>query len=412
VWQILGTMGAVFMPFVSPSEPFMPEGGAETEEKSKDKNKMKPKEMRNAQEFRNAALREAAFLGTLHLPIDYAGPFKTTCDKLRQSRDRMQRKRSFLEIKVKSKYKNFKQTGDEEEEEAAGPKKAKGIIEMRMREMNEKKMEIIIKEGPVKVQKALKAAWDFKKNEWKRECKDKEVKHKVVHDYWETLWEAKREFVLNSQETAQNEKHLKELKDLHPDSKTMLQELCEQGCDVNAARDDDESNFTALMCAARNGHLETVEALLELPDIDNNKVNTYGANAMHYAAMYAHKEVCQALRRGKVDRKVKNAAGKIPKDLAMDEHKDLLNHKKEQWSENVYKNDKFKLVEEFGKKDKDDDLVYNKVFGIHAPVAKADKEWKPGKWRISKIPDPACKLDDFDEKDFIKRWNSTAKKLP
>lgn len=195
--------------------------------------------------------------------------------------------------------------------------------------------------------------------------------------------------------------------------------LKEEGCDVNAARDDDESNFTSLMCAARNGNLETVEALLEMPDIDVNKLNSYGANAMHYAAMYAHKEVCQALRRGKVDRKVKNHAGKIPKDLAMDEHNDLLNHKKEQWGLFVYKEQMFKVVEEFGKKDEPDDKlpvpIYNQVFGIHDPAAiEPAKEWKASRegWRISLIPDPACKLDDFEEKDFMKRWKSTAKKLP
>ena len=34
--------------------------------------------------------------------------------------------------------------------------------------------------GPPKVQKAMKAAWDFKKGDWKRECKDKEAKQKIV----------------------------------------------------------------------------------------------------------------------------------------------------------------------------------------------------------------------------------------
>ena len=34
----------------------------------------------------------------------------------------------------------------------------------------------------------------------------------------------------------------------------------------------------------------------------------------------------------------------------------------------------------------------------------------PGTWRISKIPDPACKLDDMKEPVFLKRWGSAAKK--
>ena len=31
-------------------------------------------------------------------------------------------------------------------------------------------------------------------------------------------------------------------------------------------------------------------------------------------------------------------------------------------------------------------------------------------WRISKIPDPACKLDDMEEKDYVNRWKSVYKK--
>ncbi|KAJ1475668.1 ankyrin repeat-containing domain protein, partial [Baffinella frigidus] len=70
--------------------------------------------------------------------------------------------------------------------------------------------------------------------------------------------------------------------------------LVEGGADINSVNED---GFTALMLASRNGHLEAVEALLEVPKIDTNKKNSYGSNAMHYAAMYAHREVVQALRR-------------------------------------------------------------------------------------------------------------------
>lgn len=68
------------------------------------------------------------------------------------------------------------------------------------------------------------------------------------------------------------------------------------------------------MLAARNGHAETVEALMEIPDCDVNQTNQYGANAMHYAAMFAHRDVCIALRKkGRINRRVKNLAGKTPK---------------------------------------------------------------------------------------------------
>jgi ankyrin repeat protein len=45
-----------------------------------------------------------------------------------------------------------------------------------------------------------------------------------------------------------------------------------------------EDGFTALMFAARNGHKETVEALLTA-NADVTKRNLLGRNAMHYAAL-------------------------------------------------------------------------------------------------------------------------------
>ena len=42
-----------------------------------------------------------------------------------------------------------------------------------------------------------------------------------------------------------------------------------------------------------------------LPNMDSNKCNNLGCNAMHYAAQGAHKEICELLRKaGGVNRKV------------------------------------------------------------------------------------------------------------
>ena len=53
------------------------------------------------------------------------------------------------------------------------------------------------------------------------------------------------------------------------------------GMDVNAI--DQESNYTPLMVACKNGHAEVVRALLSKKDINVNLQNTKGQTAMHLA---------------------------------------------------------------------------------------------------------------------------------
>ena len=121
-------MGQIVFPFVEAPEPFIAEVGKEVE-KSTNPDKMKPKELRSAQAHRNAALREAAFLGTLHLPVDFAGPFKSTTDQLRRLRDRMMRHQRFLESRVPMTFKNFNYQFEDDEEDAN--KRPRTVLEMR-----------------------------------------------------------------------------------------------------------------------------------------------------------------------------------------------------------------------------------------------------------------------------------------
>ena len=108
---------------------------------------------------------------------------------------------------------------------------------------------------------------------------------------------------------------------------TVLQMLLEEGAMVNAPNRD---GFTPLMIAARNGRADTLRALLETPGVDMHATNEHGSNAMHYAAMYAHKECVLILREcerelragggGGAKEKLyeaRNCLDKTPYDLAM-----------------------------------------------------------------------------------------------
>lgn len=134
---------------------------------------------------------------------------------------------------------------------------------------------------------------------------------------------------------------------------------------------------------------------------------------MHYAAMYGHAEIVTLLRNGmngkKINKRDKNILDKTPMDLALAEDADIREHKNAIW-EQTYKVKKYLLVKEMKPKDIPDNPVYNAV-GLHDPDAiEVPKKYAPGRWRISKIKDPACRKDDMTEAEFLRRWNSTAKK--
>mgnify|MGYP000874480231 CR=1 FL=1 len=366
----LGAAGSILMPFVSAPEPFVPVGeGFEDEDITPvDPTKKKPAVMRKEFDNRNKQLREGAFLGTLHLPMDYAGAFACLSDRIRRARANMQDLKDQMERKVP------------------------GVEQMTKKEILTDKKKFITSYAPPKMQK----------------IKDAEKKKQALESWFIDILRGKTEVSKMTKDINKLENELAGRREQFPEAKTAVQDLVEQGADINAVNED---GYTALMLAARNGHLETVQALMEVPGIDTNKKNNYGSNAMHYAAMYAHREVVQALRKvGRVKKGEKNASGKTPKDLALDEAKDLLDHKLAIWQDSTYKGGKYKLVTELGAKDVPDDPLYN-ALGIHAPdTVEPPKAWKPNFWRISKIPDPSCKLDDMDEKTFLKRWNRAAKK--
>mmetsp|Transcript_17702 Transcript_17702/g.42709 ORF Transcript_17702/g.42709 Transcript_17702/m.42709 type:complete len:392 (+) Transcript_17702:282-1457(+) len=366
----LGAAGSVFMPFVNAPQPFVPEGDgfADEDTEARDPTKKKPAVMRKEADNRNKQLREGAFLGTLHLPMEYAGAFANLSDKIRRMRGRLQDLKDQMEAKVP------------------------GVDAMTKKEILTGKKDFLLKYAPTKMQKQ----------------KDPEKKKNLLEGFFLEILRGKTDVGKIGKEISKLENQLAARRDEYPEAKTAVQDLVEGGADINSVNED---GFTALMLASRNGHLEAVEALLEVPKIDTNKKNSYGSNAMHYAAMYAHREVVQALRRkGRVKKGEKNASGKTPKDLALDEAADILKHKTEIWTNSTYKGGMYKLVTDLGKKDVPDDPIYN-AMGIHAPATvDPPKVWKANFWRISKIPDPACKLDDMDEKTFLKRWNRAAKK--
>lgn len=118
-----------------------------------------------------------------------------------------------------------------------------------------------------------------------------------------------------------------------------------------------------------------------------------------------------------------SAAGPSPQA----EEDDFMEHKNTVWKTRVVKESLHKVVPDFNPAQRKagalpplefPGLLYKEVFRIENPedVRPPTKEYKParsgttGAWRISKIPDPACRRDDMDEKDFARRWRETYKK--
>ena len=207
----------------------------------------------------------------------------------------------------------------------------------------------------------------------------------------------------------------------YPNPTSIAESLVADGADPNDANQD---GFTCLMYAARNGHFETTQHLLGLPGIDPNKCNKIGCNAMHYAAQNAHKDVCELLRKaGWVNRRVgdRTMLNRTPKDMALREEQELRDHKLAMWEKTV-KERKYLLVEEYEKTTKEDKITVPETpltpaFQFISPAApyhffanmpdpkdvKPPKEWKANRWRVSKVPDPSCKLDPMPESAFMKR---------
>ena len=81
-------------------------------------------------------------------------------------------------------------------------------------------------------------------------------------------------------------------------------ELLKVGSDINA---HDQLGWSALLRAARNGHVQAVEFLLAA-GIDKNAINSDGNTALMLAAGSDKREVADTLLAAEVDVDVRNAA--------------------------------------------------------------------------------------------------------
>ncbi len=122
-----------------------------------------------------------------------------------------------------------------------------------------------------------------------------------IDDHSAGVWQ---DLLEDARQVAINEIRLQEKRVECNGGSTVLQTLLEEGAMVNAPNRD---GFTPLMIAARNGRADTLRALLETPSVDLHMRNEHGSNAMHYAAMYAHKECVLILRER--EREVRASAG-------------------------------------------------------------------------------------------------------
>jgi len=380
----------MLMPFIEPMEDFLPDGDfsdSEDEQEQHKTGKKKPAELRKAHDTRNKQLLEGAFLGTLHLQREYAKEQDTTTKELRACEHS-------LELEERALTKKVPLWGDKKDKTWKDVKKKELIDKNKHKKILDQIMPPKLRtQGDWKKRSENEAGWV----KWLLDSK-KEVREK-----------RKRVEELNDK--------LKKLASDHSESKTAMQFLLDERAEINYA---DKEGFTALMLASRNGHKETVAHLLTASEIKVDQTNKYGSNAMHYAAMYAHKEICEMLRKGtakgeRINKNVVNKVGKTPVDLAIDEHRNLLEHKEKNWLK-TYKERYYVEVKEMKPKDAEDTepqgIVYNKLFNLHNPEKVVPpKKFKPGRWRISKVPDPACREADFTEAEYMQRWKSAAKRI-
>lgn len=402
-------------PFVGPAEPFIPEGdGFEDPDLlssvGERLDRKKPAVVRKHNEAIQSQLREGAFLGTLHLPVDYGGFQKTISEQNFKANDRYSR--NFKEVtklitdfdtevlrflrENKDKSATFKDTADRYKGliaeptsciKASGPDKkrelrilfprfGKARREAEPLKTNEPIRGVITfdKEEKDKVMWAYEGHWysgeelsENKHRDSKSKLSDvwasmEDLQKGVVYEpdrrFWtdlremlmksltpailgirdeqkkktkskqfrERVWRLFQDLLEDARLVAMNEIRLQEKKVESGGSSTVLQMLMEEGAVVNAANRD---CFTPLMIAASNGRTDTLRALLETPGIDLSITNGHGNNAMHYAAMYAHKDCVEILRArdkelrqtGSTDKpklyKGTNRLGKTPYDLAV-----------------------------------------------------------------------------------------------
>lgn len=67
-------------------------------------------------------------------------------------------------------------------------------------------------------------------------------------------------------------------------------EIADSGCSVNGT---DDQGWTAIHAASAGGHLETIEALLDLDDIDDEILDKQGRAAMHVACQHGRTDVLE-----------------------------------------------------------------------------------------------------------------------